>query len=73
MYVFVFINKFVSKIGVCGNVDVVVVVKEVSELLFICCKSDNIELNKCEVVLVDDLAKIVRLIFWNVFVVEVGE
>jgi replication factor A1 len=53
-YAFVPINKLASKIGARGNVDVVAVVKEVSELSSIRRKSDNTELNKREVVLVDD-------------------
>lgn len=72
-YAFVPINKLASKIGARGNVDVVAVVKEVSELSSIRRKSDNTELNKREVVLVDDSAKTVRLTLWNALAVEVGE
>ncbi len=72
-YAFVPIDKLSSRIGARGNVDVVAVVKEVSEVSSIRRKSDNTELNKREVVLVDDSLKSIRLTLWNVLAAEQGE
>lgn len=72
-YAFVTIDRLASKIGARGNVDVCAVVKEVGELSTIRRKSDNTELTKRELVLVDDSLKTVRLTLWNTLASEQGE
>lgn len=72
-YAFVSIDKLSTKIGARGNVDVVAVVKEVSELSTIRRKSDNTELTKREIVLADDSTKTIRMTLWGDLAVEQGE
>ena len=72
-YAFVGIDRLASKIGTRANVDVVAIVKEVGEVSTIRRKSDNTELSKRELTLVDESAKTVRLTLWNTLATEQGE
>jgi len=72
-YEFCTIDRLPSKIGVRGNVDVVAIVKEVGEVSTIRRKSDNSELTKREITIVDESAKTVVLTLWNTLATEQGE
>ena len=72
-YEFVKIDRLSSKIGARGNVDVAGVVTHVGETSTIRRKSDNSELTKREVTIVDESAKTVVLTLWNTLATEQGE
>jgi len=71
-YAFCGIDRLASKIGSRANPDIVAVVKEVGELSTIRRKSDNSELTKREITIVDESAKTVVLTLWNTLATDQG-
>ena len=72
-YELVKIDALAQKIGGRGSVDVLAVVQSVGELGSVRRKSDNEEIQRRDVVLVDDTKKSVTLTLWNALAVEQGE
>ena len=71
-YELVKIDALARKIGTRGSVDVLAVVQSVGELGAVRRKSDNEEIQRRDVVLVDDTNKTVTLTLWNALAVEQG-
>ena len=71
-YDLVKIDKLPLKIGGRASVDVVAIVTSVGELGSVRRKSDNAEIQRRDVVLVDDTNKTVTLTLWNALAVEQG-
>jgi replication factor A1 len=72
-YELVKIDSLAMKIGGRGSVDVLAVVQTVGELGAVRRKSDNEEIQRRDVTLVDDTGKSISLTLWNALAVEQGE
>ena len=72
-YDLVKIDKLPLKIGGRASVDVVAIVTSVGELGSVRRKSDNAEIQRRDVVLLDETKKTVSLTLWNQLAVEQGE